>query len=109
MFFSEREETNKTIRQQLLKAQSRANNTQTTIEVRIFEIQYWVLLKQQPYKQSSIRQSGRSKLSPCYYGPFQVKQKIENVAYKLRLSAKPQESISSFIYLNSKDTLQAHQ
>lgn len=45
----------------------------------------WVLLKLQPYEQSATRQTKWSKLSPRYYEPFQITQKVGSVAYKLQL------------------------
>ena len=45
----------------------------------------WVYLRLQPYKQRSLRQSKMGKLSPRYYGPFQILKKIGQVSYKLDL------------------------
>lgn len=45
----------------------------------------WVYLKIQPYRQISMSGSYFSKLSAKCYGPYQVLQKIGNVAYKLSL------------------------
>ena len=39
----------------------------------------------QPYRQQSLASKGRWKLSPRYFGPFQVLQKIGLVSYKLDL------------------------
>ena len=39
-----------------------------------------------PYKQISMKQKKKNnKLSPRYYGPYQIMQKIGSVAYKLEL------------------------
>ena len=44
---------------------------------RSFDVGDWVLLRLQPYKQ----------MSPKYYGPYKVLQKIGTMAYKLELPA----------------------
>jgi hypothetical protein len=55
---------------------------------RSFEIGDWVFLRLQPYKQMSLKQAKKdNKLSPNYYGPYKVLQKIGTMAYKLELSA----------------------
>eukprot|EP00253_Pinus_taeda_P024865 PITA_24865 len=43
---------------------------------------FWRL---QPYKQTSLKDKGCQKLSPKFYGPYQVLQRIGEVAYKLAL------------------------
>ena len=50
-----------------------------------FSVNDWVYLKLQPYRQHSLRLKGFNKLSPRFYGPFQVVQKVGQVAYKLAL------------------------
>ena len=45
----------------------------------------WVYLRLLPYKQKSMRQKHLGKLSPRYYGPFQILQKVGKVSYKLDL------------------------
>ncbi|GKE48577.1 retrotransposable element Tf2, partial [Tanacetum coccineum] len=44
----------------------------------------WVYLKLQPHKQVTIRKGKQYKLSPKYYGPFQVVERVVQVAYKLK-------------------------
>ena len=55
---------------------------------RSFDVGDWVLLRLQPYKQMSLKQAKKdNKLSPKYYGPYEVLQKIGTMAYKLELLA----------------------
>jgi hypothetical protein len=53
-----------------------------------FEVGDWVFLRLQPYKHMSLNQAKKdNKLSPMYYGPYKVLQKIGTMAYKLGLHA----------------------
>ncbi|GJZ68923.1 retrotransposable element Tf2 [Tanacetum coccineum] len=52
---------------------------------RVFGIDDLVLLKLQPYRQSTLRQHKHHKLAPKYYGPFKIIARIGEVAYKLDL------------------------
>ena len=49
----------------------------------------WVYLRLQPYKQQTVAQRRNMKLSPRFYGPFKVVERVGSVAYKLDL---PEES-----------------
>ncbi|KAJ8754420.1 hypothetical protein K2173_002871 [Erythroxylum novogranatense] len=50
-----------------------------------FQVGDYVYLKLQPYRQTSVVFHGSLKLSPCFYGPFEILEKISFVAYRLRL------------------------
>jgi hypothetical protein len=55
---------------------------------RSFEVGDWVFLRLQPYKQMPLKQAKKdNKLSPKYYGPYKVLQKIGTMANKLELLA----------------------
>jgi hypothetical protein len=58
---------------------------------RSFEVGDWVFLRLQPYKQMSLKQAKKdNKLSPKYYGPYKVLQKIGTMEYKLELPTSSQ-------------------
>ena len=68
-------------RQQLrMKHQADKHRTE-----RSFDVGDWVYLKLHPYVQTSVANQGTRKLAFRFYGPFQVIQKVGNVAYKLAL------------------------
>ena len=52
---------------------------------RVFEPGDWVYVKLQPYRQHSLRNHSCQKLSPRYFGPFQIIAKIGSVAYTFQL------------------------
>ena len=59
-----------------------ANKLRTERE---FAVRDWVYLRLQPYRQSSLALQRSMKLSPRFYGPFQVLSRVEKVAYELKL------------------------
>lgn len=50
-----------------------------------FQVDDWVFLKLQPYRLKSLARKVNEKLSPRFYGPFKILEKIGKVAYKLQL------------------------
>ena len=44
-----------------------------------------MFLRLQPYKKLSLKQQGKNRLAPKFYGPFQINKKIIQVAYRLEL------------------------
>jgi hypothetical protein len=74
---------NLTMAQNGMKKQADHNHSE-----RSFEVGEWVFLILKPYKQMSLKQAKKdNKLSPKYYGPYKVLQKIGTMGYKLELSA----------------------
>lgn len=54
---------------------------------REFMVGEWVLLKLRSYRQKSLENRALEKLSPLYYGPYEILAKIGKVAYTLKLPA----------------------
>lgn len=74
------------LKQQLHKAQ---NNMKLQADKKRRDVSFdegeMVYLKAQPYKYKSLAKRSNEKLSPRYYGPFQIQTRIGNAAYKLQL------------------------
>nr|GFA34121.1 retrotransposon-related protein [Tanacetum cinerariifolium] len=82
----DREAAIKVLRQSLLKAQNRMKQQADKHRTeRVFEPGSWVYSKLQPYMQNSLRVHKHSKLTPKYFGPFLIVEKVGAVAYTLDL------------------------
>ena len=65
---------------------------------REFEIGDWVFVRLQPYKQLSLKKSGKNKLAPPFYGPYQIDKKISHMAYALELPKSSLSTMSSMFH-----------
>jgi hypothetical protein len=76
------------LKEHLNKAQNRmklqANKNRTEL---VFQEGDWVYLRLQPYHHKLVASRKNLKLSPRFFGPFQVLQKIGSVTYKMDLPA----------------------
>ena len=77
------------IRDRLLQAQDYMKTSHDKLHRDLaFQVNDWVWLRLHQRTATGITDGTKSKLSPRFYGPFQVIEKIGSVAYRLRLPAK---------------------
>lgn len=83
---STREEIHAILQRKLLKAQEAMKHfaDQKRRDV-IYEVDQLVYVKLRPHCQSSLRTQPSNKLTRRYFGPYQVLERIDNVAYRLKL------------------------
>ena len=84
---SERDEALNQLKLHLLKTQEQmtryANKKRRDL---CFEVGEWVFLKLRPHRQQSAVKRIHQKLAARFYGPFQVAEKMGEVAYRYRES-----------------------
>lgn len=84
--FSVREEMLRILKSNLHKAVNRMKvQADKGRSEREFKIGDWVFLKLQAYRQGTVEKRRSDKLSPRFYGPYEVIAKVGSVAYTLRL------------------------
>ena len=77
-----RDEILKLLKENLVTAQHRMKLNRRELE---FMVGDYVYLRLQPFRQMSIRTHGHMKLSPRFYGPYQIVERLGKVAYRLAL------------------------
>lgn len=84
-----RDQIMKILKEHLLLAQERVKRMVNLHRTkREFSVSDWVYLRlQTPYRQQSMAVTKTQKMSPRYFGPYQVIEPIGQVAYTLRLPA----------------------
>ena len=81
-----RDEILKLLKENLVTAQHRMKlNVDRHRRELEFMVGDYVYLRLQPFRQMSIRTRGHMKLSPRFYGPYQIVERLGKVAYRLAL------------------------
>ena len=87
-YLSQRQRMNQTLKQELASARNRmkqyADRRRTE---RVFSVGGEVYLKLRPAQLKQISPGSSTKLSPKFYGPYEVLARVGQVAYRLRLPA----------------------
>ncbi|KAL4378379.1 hypothetical protein GQ457_02G014110 [Hibiscus cannabinus] len=65
-----------------LRMKNQADKNRREVELSVGD---WAFVRLQPYRQLSLRLHRHQKLSPRFFGPYQVTHRIGSVAYKLQL------------------------
>ncbi|KAL4297251.1 hypothetical protein GQ457_12G025690 [Hibiscus cannabinus] len=65
-----------------LRMKNQADKRRREVELTVGD---WAFVRLQPYRQLSLRMNRNQKLSPRFFGPYKVAQRIGPVAYKLEL------------------------
>ncbi|KAI0528973.1 hypothetical protein KFK09_001518 [Dendrobium nobile] len=98
-YLEERDRVLEELREHLLRAQqimkTRADSHRKEMT---FEVGERVYLKLRPYRQKTVANRRSEKLSPRYYGPFEIERKVGMVAYRLKLP--PQSSIHPVFHVS---------
>ncbi|KAD3336646.1 hypothetical protein E3N88_32165 [Mikania micrantha] len=82
----DRDEVLTVLKHNLFRAQSRMKTYADTNRRDVqFDIRDWVFVKLQPFRQHSVRLQRHYKLSRRFFGPYQIMEKVGQVAYKLHL------------------------
>ena len=97
----------KLVKENLLRARNRmvqqANKKRCD---KIFEVNQWVYLKLQPYRQLSVKNLVTQKLAKRFYGPFRILKRIGAVAYELELP--PTARIHPFFHVSLLKACHGH-
>uniref|UniRef100_A0A0A9B6H2 Integrase catalytic domain-containing protein n=1 Tax=Arundo donax TaxID=35708 RepID=A0A0A9B6H2_ARUDO len=91
------------LKEQLSRAQNKMKHyADGKSSARNFQVGEQVLLRLQPYAQTSVVNRPCPKLAFKYFGPYTVQEKIGEIAYKLEL---PAESLIHLVFHVSVETL----
>jgi hypothetical protein len=86
LWLSQRELMLRAVQQHLLRAQQRMKNqADKHRSEREYQVGDMVYLKLQPYVHTYVAVRANHKLAYKYFGPFEILQRVGNIAYKLKL------------------------